>query len=57
MRQKEVYELFNNYAPYMGIWIGIFYGITLYRIHSKSEFDYKSIVSELPALPLLIFLT
>lgn len=59
---KEVYALMEHSAPYLTLWIAIFFMITIVRLIGNAMDDkkvngYGSIISELPGLPLIFMHT
>ena len=55
---RQVYALLESVAPYLIIWVFLFYVISLIRIslnliNSEKTKGYGSVISELPGLPLI----
>lgn len=58
MINKEIYQIIENVAPYLAIWVSLFYILSLIRItksklNPEKEMGYGSAISELPGLPLV----
>lgn len=58
----SIYHFMNNMAPYLNIWVALFFIITIYKItvtqiNPQKKFSYGALFSELPGLPLTLLHT